>query len=62
MARGTERQFRFAVKQTAAGVLGWDDFAIVPALARDAGLSPWLYVTLWDEGWPLASEDVSVVL
>lgn len=44
--------------QTAAGGLGWDDFEIVPAMARDAGLSPWLYVTVWDEGWPLAPYDV----
>jgi hypothetical protein len=44
--------------ETAAARLGWDDFEIVPALARDAGLSPWLYVTVWDEGWPLASEEV----
>jgi hypothetical protein len=44
--------------ETAAGALAWDDFATVPALARDAGLSPWLYVTVFDEGWPLAPEDV----
>jgi hypothetical protein len=43
--------------ETAAERLGWDDFEIVPALAREAGLSSWLYVTVWDEGWPLASED-----
>ena len=44
--------------ETAARGLGWDDFDVVPALARDAGLSSWLYVTVWDEGWPLAPEDV----
>jgi hypothetical protein len=44
--------------ESAAGGLGWDDFQVVPALARDAGLSPWLYVTVWDEGWPLAPDDV----
>jgi hypothetical protein len=44
--------------ESASGSLGWDDFQIVPAMARDAGLSPWLYVTVWDEGWPLAPEDV----
>jgi len=43
---------------TAATGLDWDDFQVVPALAREAGLSPWLYVTVWDEGWPLAPEDV----
>ena len=32
----------------------WDDFAQVPALAREAGLEAWLYVSLFDEGWPLA--------
>jgi len=32
----------------------WDDFAQVPALARQAGLEAWLYVSLFDEGWPLA--------
>ena len=44
--------------ETAAGGVGWDDFEVVPALARDAGLSPWLYVTVFDEGWPLALEHV----
>ena len=40
--------------QTAAGVATWDDFELVPAMARDAGLESWLYVSLFDEGWPLA--------
>src|SRR5262245_30594974 len=44
--------------ESAARRLGWDDFQVVPAMARDAGLAPWLYVTVWDEGWPLAPEDV----
>jgi hypothetical protein len=44
--------------QTAATRVDWDDLAIVPAMARDAGLSPWLYVTVFDEGWPLAPEHV----
>jgi hypothetical protein len=43
---------------TAAGGLAWDDFATVPAMARDAGLSSWLYVAVFDEGWPLAPESV----
>jgi hypothetical protein len=46
---------------TAAASLGWDDFDVVPALARDAGLSSWLYVTVFDEGWPLAPDDVRAV-
>jgi hypothetical protein len=43
---------------TAARKLEWDDFAIVPAMAREEGLSPWLYVTVWDEGWPLAPDEM----
>jgi hypothetical protein len=30
----------------------------VPALAREAGLEAWLYVSVFDEGWPLASTRV----
>jgi hypothetical protein len=44
--------------ETAAGGIDWADFDVVPALAREAGLSPWLYVTVFDEGWPLAPDDV----
>jgi hypothetical protein len=40
---------------TAARSLAWDDFELVPAAAHDAGLEAWLYVTVFDEGWPLAS-------
>jgi len=40
---------------TASRSLTWDDFALVPALAHDAGLEAWLYVTVFDDGWPLAS-------
>jgi len=39
---------------TASRSITWDDFAQVPALARQAGLEAWLYVSLFDEGWPLA--------
>jgi hypothetical protein len=41
--------------QTAARTIDWDDFAVVPDLAHEAGLEAWLYVSLFDEGWPLAS-------
>ena len=44
--------------ETAARALAWDDFVEVPALAHRAGLSAWLYVTVFDEGWPLAPDDV----
>jgi hypothetical protein len=40
---------------TAARNLTWDDLAIVPNLAHEAGLQAWLYVSLFDEGWPLGS-------
>lgn len=34
--------------------VGWDDFEALPRLARDAGLDAYLYISLFDEGWPLA--------
>ena len=40
--------------QAAAARVTWDDFEAVPRLARDAGLEPWLYVSVFDEGFPLA--------
>jgi hypothetical protein len=40
---------------TASRSLVWDDFAQAPALAHEAGLEAWLYVTVFDDGWPLAS-------
>jgi hypothetical protein len=39
--------------QAAAARIEWDDLRVVPALARDTGLEPWLYVSLFDEGFPL---------
>jgi hypothetical protein len=38
----------------AAQDITWDDLALIPPLAHEAGLEAWLYVTLFDEGWPLA--------
>jgi hypothetical protein len=43
---------------TAARTLDWNDFEAVPRLAHAAGLQAWLYVTVFDEGWPLAPPDV----
>lgn len=43
---------------TAARSLTWDDFAVVPALVHDHGLEAWLYVSLFDEGWPLPRASV----
>ena len=33
----------------------WDDFKVAPACARENGLRAYLYVSLFDEGWPLAA-------
>jgi len=47
--------------QTAAREQTWDDVARVPALAHAAGRQAWLYVSLFDEGWPLAPSRVRAV-
>jgi len=33
--------------------LGWDFFQVVPRLAQSFGMKAYLYVSLFDEGWPL---------
>jgi hypothetical protein len=33
--------------------IDWDDFELVPETARTYGMQAFLYVTLFDEGWPL---------
>jgi len=38
--------------------LGWDFFEIVPQFAHRNGLKAYLYVSLFDEGWPLPSKRV----
>jgi hypothetical protein len=48
-ARG-QRHFYQAKKPK----IDWDDFRVVPACARENGLKVFLYVSLFDEGWPLA--------
>lgn len=40
--------------QTAGRRVRWDDFEVVPRVAHEAGLEAWLYVTVFDEGFPLA--------
>lgn len=47
--------------QSAARALTWDDFDLVPSMARDLGLESWLYVSVFDEGWPLARPKVRAV-
>ena len=41
---------------TASRSIAWDDFELVPSLAHEADLEAWLYVSVFDEGWPLAPE------
>lgn len=40
--------------QISARAVTWDDLASVPTVAHQAGLEAWLYVSVFDEGWPLA--------
>ncbi|MGE0393402.1 MAG: hypothetical protein AB7I25_10840 [Vicinamibacterales bacterium] len=39
----------------------WSELEVVPRLAREAGLASWLYVSVFDEGWPLAPPAVRAV-
>jgi hypothetical protein len=39
----------------------WNDFHVVPELAHDFGLIAFLYVSLFDEGWPLAPKKERLV-
>lgn len=41
--------------------MSFDEFTEVPRLARAAGLAAELYVSLFDEGWPLAAPEVRAV-
>jgi hypothetical protein len=41
--------------------VNWDDFQVVPCLASEIGLRTYLYVSLFDEGWPLPSKNVREV-
>jgi hypothetical protein len=36
----------------------WNDFEVVPEMARKHGMQVFLYVTLFDEGWPLLPKKV----
>jgi hypothetical protein len=47
--------------QAAAGAVAWNDFEVVPRLAHDAGMQASLYVSVFDEGWPLAPPEVRAV-
>ncbi len=43
---------------THAQRITWDDAKIVPDTAHDMGMKAFLYVTLFDEGWPLLPKKV----
>jgi len=38
--------------------IDWNDFKVVPCLAHDLGLKAYLYVSLFDEGFPLAPKKI----
>lgn len=40
--------------EVAAEWIDWNDLEVVPRLAKEAGFEPWLYVSVFDEGFPLA--------
>jgi len=39
----------------------WNDFEVVPRLANEVGLRAYLYVSLFDDGWPLAPKKLREV-
>ena len=36
----------------------WDDFEVIPEIAHTQGMQVFLYVTLFDEGWPLLPKKI----
>ena len=44
--------------KTAKSEIDWDDFKVVPELAHKHGMQTFLYVALFDEGWPLLPKKV----
>jgi len=44
--------------KTKKSAIDWDDFKVVPQLAHELGLEVYLYVSLFDEGWPLAPKRI----
>ena len=41
--------------------IDWDDFEVVPELAHNLGIQIYLYVSLFDEGWPLLPKNAREV-
>jgi hypothetical protein len=38
--------------------IDWNDFEVVPKLAWELGMKVYLYVSIFDEGWPLAPKEI----
>jgi hypothetical protein len=47
--------------KTAKSEIDWDDFKVVPELAHKHGMQAFLYVSIFDEGWPLLPKKVREV-
>ena len=47
--------------KAAKSEIDWDDFKVVPELAHKHGMQAFLYVALFDEGWPLLPKKVREV-
>ena len=52
-AKGRQHPFDGAFRD-----IRWDDLEVVPRLAHGCGLAAYLYVSLFDEGWPLPPKRV----
>jgi hypothetical protein len=55
-AKGYQHFFR-----TGKSEIDWDDFKSVPQIAHTLGMQVFLYVSLFDEGWPLLPEKIREV-
>ncbi|MBW2411932.1 MAG: hypothetical protein JRF72_19220 [Deltaproteobacteria bacterium] len=53
---GSEHFFKAAKSQ-----VDWDDFKVVPEIAHKHGMQVFLYVSLFDEGWPLLPKKIREV-
>ncbi len=55
-AKGYQHFFK-----TGKSEIDWDDFKVVPELSHRRGMQVFLYVSLFDEGWPLLPEKLREV-
>jgi hypothetical protein len=47
--------------KTGKSDVDWDDFEVIPQIAYTHGMQVFLYVTLFDEGWPLLPKKTRAV-